>query len=268
MSFREPAPSAPVLPLYAPPRWVTWYINGLWFLLRSVPLAVVFVILWAFSAFGNANTIPERRAELCEFLGYQSGCRLKFEVGKYGTAELEMTVDEHTGDPDGPTSPGTVAGTMRVAINNVNGIYQEAPQIVSQTFQRVVVDAAWGWWWMSITAPPCMTPAQRRLADADESGGYSCLTEDQLAGDPANVAGMLPWARGDWPTLNAIRSIHGAYGVPVPVNTLYAPDVTDERASVRPTSFRVGIVYGFAVPAPGWIPPNESALTPPIPLGD
>ena len=169
-----------------------------------------------------------------------------------------MSVDENVGDPDGPSTPSTQVGTARLAIDLLNGENLETPKVVSQNFQRVIPDAEWGWWWLYITNPPCVTRTQVERSAADVSGSYTCLTEEQLAGDPSQVAGMLPWTRGDWPLLNAVRQIHGATGVPVPVATLGVPEVTDERSTVRPTSFRVRIMYAFAIPAEGWTAPAEN----------
>lgn len=248
------------LPTRAAPRFVVLAVAGYVVVLRHLralgflSLALLALGVAALANAGAAN-LPERKASLCEFLGYAPSCKLKWEAMRYGFAEMALAVDEHLGDPDyiGP-SPKTQAAVLRLAVHVVNGEEQPTPAIVSQVYQRVE-SSGWSWWWL-LDSPPCVTPDQAALADEDYEDAYGCLTEAQVA-EAGAVAGMMPFARADWPLLARVRELHGANGVPVPFVVYGTPEITDEQGSLLPSEVRVQFMYQFAVPAPGWTPPSS-----------
>lgn len=222
---------------------------------RSIGLALVFLAI-AWSAFGMAGPMGERRAGVCERLGYPDlECDLLYEPDTRFTATLELVVDDEVSEADQPPLFRYVSATS-LTIRPAGG------PTIGQVYQinsgKGHYPEEQGWAWLNFIlgtmhAPcvfsECVAPRQA----AGQWGSYTGVTEEHLT-DITNMVSHLFYQAPDIDFTAAIQSARGAVGLPfVTYASPELGEVDDHSGSYDDlaTTFRIPVVIRFACAYPG-----------------
>jgi hypothetical protein len=194
-------------------------------------------ILAAHEASADGATIPERKASLCERLGYpEPDCNIRYQPNKVGHGWITMSVDEGIDEPGLEPELQTAKATTLHLWTDVTE--------VSQTYQnlRGGLNALF----LSLQHYPCATEICTTLSGP--YSGYSGPSEADLA-DIANMAAKFVLQTGDEEMTAALQKAY---------NTPYLPVVTvaresratyvDHTESGLASVFSVPVRFRFAIP--------------------
>lgn len=235
-------------PIPPPPLWIIVCLRSIGFLIDNRWILFAAVLgglggaIIAYQASGMCDTIPERRQNLCDRLGYnESGCTLRFDEDKKVQGVLEITIDEYVSEPDvEPMIHNVRATSVRVVTRDAEAV-QIYMVLNGLSYEQTILGFA-----MGLSEPPCAFAScvRKRTLDPEHRG----LTKRQLA-NINEVVNHILYQTGDSEQIAEFQTVYESDGIPTITKVFpHAVELTDQSGNNLASVLSIPVTIEFALP--------------------